>query len=326
MLAIEISSFGAPEVLKPAERPKPVPKEDEILIRVEAAGVARADTLQRQGKYPPPPGASDIPGLDVAGTIYSLGSAVHNFHAGDRVCAILAGGGYAEFCAVPVVQVLPIPQGWTSIEAATLPENLFTVYDNLITRAALARGETALIHGGTSGIGSMAIMLSRAWGATPIATAGSSKKCDACLNFGAATAINYREQDFVVETKRFTAGKGVDVVLDLVGGPYLARNLDALAPEGRLSIVATQGGRAAQLDLFALMQKRARILASTMRARTAEQKGEIAQRLLRDVWPKLPAKDPIRPVVDSTFPLAEASRAHQHMESGQHIGKIVLVP
>ncbi|MBV9407174.1 MAG: NAD(P)H-quinone oxidoreductase, partial [Acidobacteriaceae bacterium] len=269
---------------------------------------------------------SDIPGLDVAGSIESVGDGVREFRRGDRVCAILAGGGYAEFCAAPAAQVLPIPQGWTSVEAATLPENLFTVYDNLITRAGLVAGEKVLIHGGTSGIGSMAIMLSHAWGATSIATAGSTEKCEACVRFGAAQAINYREMDFVAEVKSFTAGCGVNVILDIVGGPYLERNLEALAPEGRLSIVATQGGRAAQLDLFALMRKRARIVASTMRARTPEQKGEIARRLLRDVWPKLPAKDPIRPIIDSTFPLAEASRAHERMESGKHIGKIVLVP
>ncbi len=325
MTAIEISSFGDPDVLKAVERPKPEPKEEEVVIRVEAAGVARADTLQRQGKYPPPPGSSDIPGLDVAGTIDSVGSRVHDYRPGDRVCAILTGGGYAEFCAAPAVQVLPIPRGWTGVEAATLPENMFTVYDNLITRAGLRRGETVLIHGGTSGIGSTAIMLSRAWGAVPLVTAGSAKKCDACLSFGAAHAIDYRETDFVAEVKRITNGRGVDVVLDLVGGGYLERNVESLATEGRLSIVATQGGRTGQLDIGKLMQKRAKVMGSTMRARTAAEKGEIAQRLLRDVWPMLPAKNPIRPVIDSTFPLAEARLAHQRMESGEHIGKIVLL-
>lgn len=324
MLAIEISSFGPPDVLQPVERPKPDPKPDEIVIRVEAAGVARADLLQRQGKYPPPPGASDIPGLDVAGAVDSAGSAVTAFAAGDPVCAILAGGGYAEFCAVPAVQVLPIPHGWSAIETATLPENLFTVYDNLVIRAALQCGETVLIHGGTSGIGSLAIMLARAWGAVPIATAGSQPKCDACLAFGAAHAINYQQSDFVAEVHRLTGGRGVDTILDMVGGPYLDRNLDALALEGRLVIIATQGGRTGQLEIHKLLTRRARVLGSTMRARTPAEKGRVAQHLLQDVWPLLPAKDPIRPLIDSTFPLREARLAHQRLETGGHIGKIVL--
>src|SRR5581483_3472622 len=231
MLAVEISSFGPPSVLKPVDRPQPVPAAGEIVIRVRAAGISRADTMQRQGKYPPPAGASDIPGLDVAGTVEIAGAEVHNFKPGHAVCAILAGGGYAEFCAVPSVQALPLPEKWTFVEAATLPENLFTVYDNLITRASLARGETVLIHGGTSGVGSTAIMLSRAWGATPLATAGSKAKCEACLDFGAAHAINYKETDFVAETKRLTGDHGADVIVDLIGAPYLERNLDALAFE-----------------------------------------------------------------------------------------------
>ena len=324
MIAIEISSFGAPDTLKPVERPKPIPREDEVVIRVEAAGVARADVMQRRGKYPPPPGASDIPGLDVAGIIDSVGSAVTEWKSGDPVCAILAGGGYAEFCSVPAVQVLPIPAGWSAVEAVTLPENLFTVYDNLITRAGLKKGETTLIHGGTSGIGSMAIMLSRAWGAIPIATAGTKEKCDACESFGAEHAINYKESDFVTEVKRITEGSGVNVVLDLVGGSYLERNVDSLALEGRLLIVATQGGRTAQLDIGKLMAKRGRIMGSTMRARTSGEKGEIAQRLLRDIWPILPGKDVIRPIIDTSFPLKDARLAHERMESGEHIGKIVL--
>jgi NADPH:quinone reductase len=324
-IAIEISSFGAPEVLKAVERPKPVPKGDEVVIRVQAAGVARADILQRKGKYPPPPGASDIPGLDVAGTIDSVGRSVQNWKTGDQVCAILTGGGYAEFCAAPALQVLPIPHGWTPVEAATLPENIFTVYDNLITHADLTRGETVLIHGGTSGIGSTAIMLSRAWQAVPIATAGNARKCEACISFGAVQAINYREVDFAAEIRRITEGRGVNVILDLVGGAYLERNIDSLAKGGRLTVVATQGGHTGLLDLAKLMQKRARVLGSTMRARTPEEKGEIAQRLLRDIWPMLPAKDPIRPVIDSTFPLADAALGHRRMEKGEHIGKIVLV-
>ena len=325
MIAIEISSFGGPDVLTPVEKPIPVPAEGEILIRVEAAGVARADTLQRQGKYPPPPGASEIPGLDVAGTIASMGASVTNWKPGDRVCAILTGGGYAEYCPVPALQVLPIPPGWTATEAATLPENIFTVYDNLVTRAGLHRGQTLLVHGGTSGIGSTAIMLGRAWGAIPIATARTSEKCDACRSLGAELAINYSDLDFVSEGKRFTRDRGVDVILDLVGGPYLDRNLDALATEGCLSIVATQGGRTGALDIGKLMQKRARIIGSTMRARSPQQKGEVANKLLRDVWPLLPAKNPIRPLIDQVFPLADARLAHQRMQEGDHIGKIVLI-
>ncbi|HEX3683759.1 MAG TPA: NAD(P)H-quinone oxidoreductase [Bryobacteraceae bacterium] len=324
MTAVEISSFGPPDVLKPVERPTLEPKPDEVVIRVEAAGVARADVLQRQGKYPPPPGASDIPGLDVAGIVSSIGREVTGWKRGDRVCAILTGGGYAEFCAAPAVQVLPLPDGWGAIEAATLPENLFTVYDNLITRANLQRGETVLIHGGTSGIGTMAIMLARAWGALSIATAGTQRKCDACLAAGAAHAINYKQSDFVAEVNRLTGGRGVDVVLDMVGGPYLDRNLNALALEGRIAVVATQGGRSGQLEIHKLMMKRGRVLGSTMRARTPAQKGRVADRLLRDVWPLLPAKDPIRPIIDSTFPLRDARLAHERMEGGEHIGKIVL--
>jgi NADPH:quinone reductase len=309
MLVIEISTFGPPEVLRLVERPKPEPAAGEIVIKIEAAGVARADILQRQGKYPPPPGASDIPGLDAAGT---------NDSTGERVCAILSGGGYAEYCSVPAGQVLPIPAGWSAVEAATLPENLFTVYDNLVTRGNLKNGETVLIHGGASGIGSMAIMLARALGATPIATAGTDEKCEACLRLGAAQAINYKSSDFVA------ASQGVNVILDLVGGPYLDRNLDALAPEGRLVIVSTQGGRTAPLDIGKLMTKRLRILASTMRVRTPEAKGEVAQALFKNIWPLLPGKTAIRPVIDSVFPLADARLAHQRFESGKHIGKIVL--
>jgi putative PIG3 family NAD(P)H quinone oxidoreductase len=325
MIAIEISSFGPPDVLKPVHRPLPEPSQGEVLIRVEAAGVARADVMQRQGKYPPPPGASDIPGLDVAGKILALGARVSaGWKLGDPVCAILAGGGYAEYCVVPAEQILPVPDGWTSVEAATLPENLFTVYDNLITRAYLKSGEIALIHGGTSGIGSMAIMLARAWGATIIATAGNPRKCEACLALGAHHAIDYKKADFVAEVKRLTPG-GANVILDMVGGAYLDRNLDALAVDGRLAIIATQGGKTSQLDIGKLMKKRAQVTGSTMRTRNAAQKGEVARRLLRDVWPQLPAKASIRPVIDSTFPLTETFRAHLRMESGEHIGKIVLI-
>jgi len=311
--------------LKPVERPKPVPRDDEVVIQIKAAGVARADVMQRQGHYPPPPGASDIPGLDVAGIIDSTGRSVTAFQAGDRVCAILSGGGYAESCAAPAVQALPTPEHWTDSEAATLPENLFTVFDNLITRAALQQHETVLIHGGSSGIGTMAIMLTKAWGANAIATAGSEVKCQACLQLGAQAAINYRQSDFVAEAKRLTGDQGVNVILDLVGGPYLSRNLETLAVEGRLAIVSIQGGRKADLDLAQLMHKRQRIIGSTMRARTPAQKGMVAKSLRKEVWPLLPAKQTIRPVIDACFPLTEAWRAHERLESGEHIGKIVLL-
>lgn len=314
MQAIEILS-GA---LHLTERPKPEPRPDEIVMRIEAAGVSQADIWQRRGKYPPPPGASDIPGLDAAGTIDSLGENVQGWKIGDRVCAILSGGGYAEYCVVPAVQALPIPENWSAIEAATLPENLFTVYDNLVTRGGLRAGERVLIHGGASGIGSMAIMLARAIGAIPLATAGTPEKCAACLELGAERAIDYKQSDFV------SAAQGVDVILDLVGGPYLDRNLDALAPEGRLVIVSTQGGPAATLDMRKLMAKRLHILGSTMRARTSAAKGKVAQSLHQNIWPLLPPKTTIRPLIDSVFPLADAARAHERLESGNHIGKIVL--
>jgi putative PIG3 family NAD(P)H quinone oxidoreductase len=325
MVAIAITSPGGPDVLKPEHRPMPVPAPREVLIRVEAAGIARADTLQRQGKYPPPPGASDIPGLDVAGIIEDLGEGVSEYLKGDRVCAILAGGGYAEFCVAPVEQVLPVPAGWTATEAVTLPENLFTAYDNLITRAALKRGEAVLIHGGTSGIGVTATQLSRAWGARVFTTAGSAIKCEASVRLGADHSINYKQENFGGAIKRLTHGMGVNVVLDMVGGAYFAENLECLALDGRLAIIATQGGRTASLDIAGLMHKRASVMGSTMRARSASEKGAVARALLRDVWPLLPAKDKIRPVIDTTYPLEEASRAHIRMEEGSHIGKIVLV-
>jgi NADPH2:quinone reductase len=325
MLAIEIASFGPPGVLRATERSTPVVAPDEILIAVEAVGVSRVDILQRQGKYPPPPGTSDLPGLDCAGTVAAVGESVTNWKMGDRVCALVSGGAYAELCAAPAVQALPIPEGWSAIEAATLPENLFTVYDNIVTRAHLSAGETVLIHGGTSGIGSMAIMVARALGAMPIATAGSDEKCAACLKLGAAEAINYRTQDFLEIARRFTGDKGVDVVLDMVGGSYFDKNLDVLATEGRLALIATLGGTSASLNIFKLMRKRGTIYASVLRSRTSAEKGAIAERLLHHIWPLLPARNAIRPVIDCTIPLRDASRAHERMESGQHIGKIVLV-
>jgi len=325
MLAIQITSFGPPKVLEPVERPDPIVGPADILIAVEAAGISRADTLQRKGKYPPPPGVSDIPGLDCAGTVTAVGETVTDWRVGDRVCALVSGGAYAELCAAPAVQALPIPEGWTAVEAATLPENLFTVYDNLVTRGRLAAGETVLVHGGTSGIGSMAIMIARAFSAIPIATAGSDEKCAACRKLGATEAINYRAQDFVEVALHFTGGKGVDVVLDIVGAGYLDKNLDVLATEGRLVQIATQGGSSDTLNIGKLMRKRGSIHGSVLRSRTPEEKGAVTRRLLRDIWPLLPARNPIHSVIDCEIPLREAWRGHERMEASAHIGKIVLV-
>lgn len=324
MRAIDFTQPGPPDVLHLVEHPDPEPHPADVLIQVEAAGVSRADIMQRQGRYPPPPGASAVLGLDVAGVIAKCGAAVTEWKPGDRVCALVNGGGYAELCAVPATQVLPAPDGWSSAEAVTLPENLFTVFDNIATRAKLRAGETILIHGGTSGIGSMAIMLARALGAVPYATVGSQAKCEAAKEIGADEAINYRTQDFVEIIRKLTADRGVDVVADIVGGNYLSRNIDVLAREGRLAIIATLGGAEAVLPIARLMQKRATITASTMRPRTAEEKGAIAGRLRAQIWPILPEKRFIRPIIDRVFPLAHASEAHERLESGEHIGKIVL--
>lgn len=322
MIAIEITQPGGPDVLQPHERPIPKPAAGEILIRTAAAGVSRADLLQRQGKYPPPSGASDIPGLEISGIVEDANGS--NWKGGDRVCAILAGGGYAEFVSVPEEQVLPTPDGWTDIEAASLPENLFTSFDNLVIRTGLRGGETVLIHGGTSGLGSMSIMLARKLGCDVLTTVGSDAKCAAALEWGVRAAINYRTQDFALEIKRLTENRGVDVILDMIGGAYFERNLDCLAEEGRLAIVATQGGTSAQLDMRKLMGKRARVIGSTMRARSPQAKGLVRDRLRADIWTDLPSKQFIRPLIDSVFLLREAARAHERMEEGTHIGKIIL--
>jgi putative PIG3 family NAD(P)H quinone oxidoreductase len=325
MRAVEISSFGPPEVLRLVERRKPEPSDREILVRIRAAGVARADVLQRQGKYPPPPGTSDLPGLDVAGIVEAVGHSVTEWAVGDQVCAILSGGGYAEYCAVPAQQVLRMPTGWTFVEAASLPENLFTVYDNLVMRAGLAQKETILIHGGSSGIGTMAIMLATLFNATIIVTAGTDEKCDACLKLGAHHAINYKvKTDFARELQHITERRGADVILDMVGGTYLARNIASLATEGRMVIIATQGGHTAELDLAALMKKRARIMGSTMRVRTPAEKGKVARSLEQNIWPVLAAKTPIHPVIDSVYSLEEACSAHIRMESSRTFGKVLL--
>jgi putative PIG3 family NAD(P)H quinone oxidoreductase len=316
MRVAEISRPGGPEVLRIAERPKPVPSPGEVLIAVRAAGVSRADAIQRQGKYAPPPGASDIPGLEVAGIIEETG---------ERVCALLTGGGYAEYAAVPREQVLPIPENWNFIEAATLPENMFTVYDNVFTRARFGAGQSILIHGGSSGIGTTAIMLARAFGAAFIAvTAGTDEKCRACRALGADLAINYKDADFVDDVKKATGNRGVDVVLDMVGGEYIARDVNALAEDGRIACIATPRGNTATLDIRAMMQRRASVMASHLRGRSAAQKSEISRKLLHDVWPRLPAREPIRPVVDSVFKMGDAAAAHRRLEASLHIGKIVL--
>lgn len=318
MRVVEIAAPGGPENLRVAERPKPQPKAGEVLIAVQAAGVCRADAMQRQGKYPPPPGAPDIPGLEVAGIDEATG---------ERVCALLSGGGYAEYVAAPREQVLPIPEGWNFVEAASLPENMFTVYDNVFTRAGLRQGERVLVHGGSSGIGTTAIMLAKALGASFIAaSAGSAQKCEACRELGADIAIDYRHEDFVAEIRNATQGKGVDVILDIVGGDYIPRDLDALAPEGRIVCIATPRGRSSEIDLGMLMQRRASLMGSALRARSAQEKGRIARALIERVWPLLPARKPIRPVVDSTFRFDEAAAAHRRLEESAHIGKIVLVP
>lgn len=317
MRVIEISQPGGPEVLRVAERSKPQPKADEVLIAVKAAGVCRADAIQRQGKYPPPPGSSDIPGLEVAGI---------DERSGERVCALLTGGGYADYVAAPRELVLPVPRGWSLVEAASLPENMFTVYDNVFTRAQLREGERFLVHGGSSGIGTTAILLAKAFGASFIAaTAGSAEKCAACRDLGADLAIDYRESDFVEEVRNATSGRGVDVILDIVGGDYIARDLEALAPDGRIVCIATPRGRTAELNLGMLMQRRAAVMGSALRSRSVQEKGAIARRLLERVWPLLPARDPVRPVIDSTFPLENAAAAHRRLEESAHVGKIVLI-
>jgi putative PIG3 family NAD(P)H quinone oxidoreductase len=318
MRVVEISAPGGPEVLRVVERPKPEPKSGEVLIAVKAAGVARADALQRQGQYPPPAGASDIPGLEVAGEVDATG---------ERVCALLTGGGYAEYVAVPREQVLPIPENWSFVEAATLPENMFTVYDNVFVRARLHEGERILVHGGSSGIGTTAIMLAKAFGASFVAaTAGSAEKCDACRELGANLPINYKTSDFVAEVKNATGGTGVDVVLDIVGDDYIPRDLEVLAPDGRIVCIATPRGRMAELNLGTLIQRRATLMGSSLRPRSVQQKAVIAQQLLQHVWPLLPARGAIRPVIDSTFHFEDAPAAHRRLEESAHIGKIVLVP
>jgi NADPH2:quinone reductase len=326
MTVVEITRFGPPEVLALAQREIPTPKENEVLIRVEAAGVSRPDVSQRRGHYPPPPGSSDLPGLEVAGVIAARGPGVSEYQVGDQVCALLPGGGYAEFCVAPVGQVLPIPAGWSAQEAATLPENIFTVWENAFRRAKLQAGETILVQGGTSGIGSTAIMLAREFGATVIATAGSDEKCQACITIGADAAVNYKTKDFVAETLRLTDQRGVNVVLDIVGGEYVQRSIHCIATNGRISLLATQGGDEATFAVSSLIKKRGTILASNMRPRSPAEKAVIAADLRQQVWPRLASRTHFRPLIDRVFTFAEAPQAHERMEKGEHVGKIVLVP
>jgi NADPH2:quinone reductase len=323
MKAIEILRPGGPDVLQQAERPAPAARDGEVLIRVQAAGVNRPDVLQRKGGYAPPPGASDVPGLEVAGWIESGDLGASGFKLGDAVCALVAGGGYAELCAAPVAQCLPVPRGLTFAEAAGLPETFFTVWSNVFDRAGLAPGQSLLVQGGTSGIGVAAIQLAAALGHTVYATAGSDDKCAACVELGAARAINYRTEDFVAVVKEASAGRGVDVILDMVAGDYVAREIECLAEDGRLVIIALLGGSKAHVDFAAVLRRRLTLTASTLRPRSVAFKAAIAERLRSVVWPLIEAGR-IRPMLYMTFPLAQAAAAHALMESSQHIGKIVL--
>jgi NADPH:quinone reductase len=326
MKTVEISAFGAPDVLRLAERPAPVAGVGELLIRVSASGINRPDVLQRTGNYPVPPGASDIPGLEVAGLVVSgdeAAMAKAGFKVGDRVCALVAGGGYAELCVAPVGQCLPVPKGFTDIEAASLPETFFTVWSNVFERAYLAKGETLLIQGGSSGIGVTAIQIAKAMGATVFVTAGSDEKCAACVALGADHAINYKATDFVEEVKKLTNGKGVNVILDMVAGTYVAREVECMAEDGRLVIIAVQGGIKAEFNAGLVLRKRLTITGSTLRPRSLEFKTAIAKALKERVWPLLES-GAIKPVIHSTFAASDAAKSHALMESNQHIGKIVL--
>lgn len=323
MNCVEITEDGGPEVLKPTTRPVPSPGNGEVLIKVEAAGVNRPDVIQRQGHYAPPPGVTDIPGLEVAGTVVATGDGATGWQSGDTLCALVQGGGYGEYVTAPVQQCLPIPKGLGMVEAAALPETFFTVWTNVFERGALAPGETLLVHGGTSGIGTTAIQIANRLGARVIATAGSSEKCQACLDLGAERAVNYREEDFVEAAKDFGGGKGVNVILDMVGGDYLPKNVKALARDGRLVNIAFLKGSKAEVNFMPVMLKRLTLTGSTLRVQSAERKGEIAAALKERVWPLLETGD-IKPVIYKTFALSDASQAHELMESSQHIGKIVL--
>lgn len=323
MIAVEIREPGPPDVLIAVERPTPVPGAGEVLIKVAAAGVNRPDVMQRQGKYPPPPGASDIPGLEVAGTVHAVGEHVQTWRAGDVVCALVAGGGYAEYCCAPAGQCLPVPRGLDVIHAAAVPETTFTVWSNMVERGKLASGETILIHGGTSGIGSTAIQIARALGARVFATAGSAEKCTVSETLGADRAFNYREVDFVAATLEATAGRGVDVVLDIIGGDYFQRNLEVLAMDGRLLLVGQIGGHRSQISTTPIFLKRLTVTGSVLRSRPVAEKAAIASAVHKHVWPMLES-GAVKVVVHATYPLRDAAEAHRVMEQNQHIAKLVL--
>ena len=323
MHAVEIAAPGGPEALVPCRRPVPEPGHDEVLIRVRAAGINRPDVMQRQGQYPPPPGASDLPGLEVAGEVVRAGPGVDRFAAGDAVTALVAGGGYAEYCVAPDAQVLPVPDGVSVVDAGGLPETFFTVWTNVFERGRLRAGETLLVHGGASGIGTTAIQLAAARGARVFATAGSDDRARACEALGAERGINYRTEEFVAVVRDGTGGAGADLVLDMVGGAYFARNLEALRVEGRLSIIAFLGGAKVEASLLPLLQKRLNVTASTLRPRSVAEKGRLRDALLAQVWP-LFATRRIRPVTACTFPLDQAAAAHREMEAGGSVGKILL--
>lgn len=323
MTAIGIRTPGGPEVLVPEERPVPSPGAGEILVKAKAAGVNRPDVMQRRGLYPPPPGAPDIPGLEIAGEVVALGPETTRWKRGDQVMALVVGGGYAEFCLAHESHALPLPQGWSFTDGAATPETFFTVWHNVFERGALKVGEALLVHGGTSGIGTTAIQLAKAFGARVITSAGSDVKCEACRELGADLAVNYKTEDFVAATKAFTDGKGADVILDMVGGDYVARNYEVAAVEGRIVQIAFQAGPKATVDLTRLMLKRLHHTGSTLRSRSVSDKGAIARAIEQNVLPLIHAKK-VKPVIDSTFPLAQAAAAHARMETSEHIGKIVL--
>jgi putative PIG3 family NAD(P)H quinone oxidoreductase len=323
MHCVEISTPGPPEVLKLVERPDPVAGRGEVLIRVAAAGVNRPDVMQRRGLYPPPPGASDLPGLEVAGVVESLGEGVTDWRIGDRVCALVSGGGYATLCVAPAPQCLPVPAGIDLVTAAAIPETFFTVWTNVFDRGRLRSGETALFHGGSSGIGTTAIQLAAARGARVLATAGSDEKCRACEQLGAERAINYRTEDFVDVVKQLTKGRGVDLILDIVGGDYIPRDLASLAVEGRLVVIGFMGGDTATIDFRRVLGRRLTITGSTLRPRSVEEKGQIAADVRREVWPLIESGK-VKPLIYRMFPLADAAAAHRLMESSEHVGKIVL--
>jgi NADPH2:quinone reductase len=323
MTAIAIRAPGGPEVLVPEQRRVPAPEAQDILVKVAAAGVNRPDVMQRKGLYPPPPGAPDIPGLEIAGEVVACGAEVKRWRPGDQVTALVVGGGYAEYCLAHESHALPVPSGLSMPQAAAVPETFFTVWHNVFERGALAPAETLLVHGGGSGIGTAAIQLAKAFGAQVIVTAGSAEKCDACRKLGADVAVNYKSEDFVAATKSATAGKGADVILDMVGGDYIERNYEAAAVEGRIVQIAFQGSARATVDFRRIMLKRLHHTGSTLRSRSVADKGAIARAVEAKVWPLI-AAGRVRPVMDETFPLASAAAAHARMESSLHIGKIVL--